>query len=171
MQAYEQALKGQDTRLVVSPNFGQDHDDVAVGLGADQRCRLIAVGANVGRLLLPLRRHAVIDRLAVLGGKVDTGHAQIDEELRGEGDAERNRILAEAFSQDANFFAFYRSMQAYEQALKGQDIDSAAGTPIKGAGRDGRIGRRSLSARCPKPSARPQGARNDAEPTASGTAR
>lgn len=43
---------------------------------------------------------------------------QKQEELRGEGDAERNRILAEAFSQDANFFAFYRSMQAYEAAFK-----------------------------------------------------
>lgn len=43
------------------------------------------------------------------------------EEMRGQGDADRNRILAEAFGADAGFFAFYRSMQAYEQALKGQD--------------------------------------------------
>jgi len=40
------------------------------------------------------------------------------EELRGEGDAERNRILAEAFNRDPEFFAFYRSMQAYEAGLK-----------------------------------------------------
>lgn len=40
------------------------------------------------------------------------------EELRGQGDADRNRILAEAFSQDPDFFAFYRSMQAYENGLK-----------------------------------------------------
>ena len=37
--------------------------------------------------------------------------------LRGEGDGERNRIFAEAFSQDPEFFAFYRSMQAYREAL------------------------------------------------------
>lgn len=37
--------------------------------------------------------------------------------LRGEGDAEKTRILGEAFSQDAEFFAFYRSMQAYQDAL------------------------------------------------------
>ena len=36
------------------------------------------------------------------------------EELRGQGDADKNRILAEAFGQDPDFFAFYRSMQAYE---------------------------------------------------------
>jgi modulator of FtsH protease HflC len=43
------------------------------------------------------------------------------EELRGQGDADRNRILAEAFSQDPDFFAFYRSMQAYEAGLKSGD--------------------------------------------------
>ncbi len=39
--------------------------------------------------------------------------------LRGEGDAEKTRILGEAFSQDPEFFAFYRSMQAYQDSLTG----------------------------------------------------
>jgi modulator of FtsH protease HflC len=39
------------------------------------------------------------------------------EQLRGEGDGERNRIFAEAFGRDPDFFAFYRSMQAYEAGL------------------------------------------------------
>jgi len=43
------------------------------------------------------------------------------EELRGQGDADKNRILAEAFGQDPDFFAFYRSMQAYEAGLKSSD--------------------------------------------------
>lgn len=38
--------------------------------------------------------------------------------LRGEGEGERNRIFAEAFSQDEEFFDFYRSMAAYTQALE-----------------------------------------------------
>ncbi|GJD56641.1 protease modulator HflC [Methylobacterium dankookense] len=46
---------------------------------------------------------------------------QTAEQLRGQGDAERNRILAEAFGKDADFFAFYRSMQAYETGLKSND--------------------------------------------------
>ena len=37
--------------------------------------------------------------------------------LRGKGDAERIRIFAEAYNQDPAFFAFYRSMNAYEKAL------------------------------------------------------
>jgi modulator of FtsH protease HflC len=41
------------------------------------------------------------------------------ERTRGDGDEERNRIYAEAFSRDQDFFAFYRSMQAYDEALKG----------------------------------------------------
>jgi membrane protease subunit HflC len=43
------------------------------------------------------------------------------ERLRGEGDAERNSIYAAAFSRDPDFFAFYRSMQAYEEGLKAND--------------------------------------------------
>jgi len=40
------------------------------------------------------------------------------EQIRGQGDAERNRIFAEAYGKDPDFFAFYRSMQAYENGLK-----------------------------------------------------
>ena len=43
------------------------------------------------------------------------------DQIRGEGDAERNRLFAEAYGKDPDFFAFYRSMTAYETALKGND--------------------------------------------------
>lgn len=43
------------------------------------------------------------------------------EQTRGEGDATRNRIFADAFGQDPDFFTFYRSMQAYEAGLKPTD--------------------------------------------------
>lgn len=39
--------------------------------------------------------------------------------IRGEADAERNRIYAEAFGRDPEFFAFTRSLISYERALKG----------------------------------------------------
>ena len=41
--------------------------------------------------------------------------------LRGEGDAEKTRILGESYGQDPDFFAFYRSMQAYESGLHAAD--------------------------------------------------
>ena len=40
------------------------------------------------------------------------------EEIRGAADAEKNRIFADAFGRDPAFFAFYRSMQAYEVGLR-----------------------------------------------------
>lgn len=43
------------------------------------------------------------------------------EQIRGEGDGERNRLFAEAYSKDPDFFAFYRSMTAYENGLKSND--------------------------------------------------
>ena len=39
--------------------------------------------------------------------------------MKGEGDGQRNKIFADAFGQDPEFFAFYRAMQAYEKALIG----------------------------------------------------
>ncbi|MEI8147107.1 MAG: protease modulator HflC [Alphaproteobacteria bacterium] len=51
--------------------------------------------------------------LAEAGKKAD--------ELRGAGDADRNRIFAEAYGRDPQFFTFYRSMQAYEQSFKQND--------------------------------------------------
>ena len=43
------------------------------------------------------------------------------ERVRGEGDGERNRLFAEAYGKDQDFFAFYRSMTAYETGLKSND--------------------------------------------------
>ncbi|MDO9060864.1 MAG: protease modulator HflC, partial [Bradyrhizobium sp.] len=43
------------------------------------------------------------------------------DQVRGAGDGERNRLFAEAYGQDADFFAFYRSMTAYENGLKSND--------------------------------------------------
>lgn len=48
-----------------------------------------------------------------------TAEATRDSEIiRGQGDGCRNRVFATVFGQDPDFFAFYRSMQAYEKALE-----------------------------------------------------
>ncbi len=46
---------------------------------------------------------------------------QHSDEIRGAGEAERNKVFAEAFGKDPEFFAFYRSMQAYEASIKSAD--------------------------------------------------
>ncbi len=49
--------------------------------------------------------------------------------VRGEADAERNRIYADAYGRDTEFFAFIRSMQAYENAMAGQGSSSIVMEP------------------------------------------
>lgn len=64
------------------------------------------------------RIRATADREVTVIKAEATGES---ERIRGAGDAERNRIFAEAFGPDPDFFAFYRSMQAYEGALRPGD--------------------------------------------------
>jgi modulator of FtsH protease HflC len=52
---------------------------------------------------------------------------QQSEQIRGQGDGDRNRIFADAYSQDPGFFAFYRSMQAYERSLQKGDTNLVLG--------------------------------------------
>lgn len=76
----------------------------------DQEAKLIrATGQEAAQ-----KRRAEADREAT----VIIANARRDSEMkRGEGDAEASRIFADAFGSDPKFFAFYRSMQAYREAL------------------------------------------------------
>ncbi len=64
------------------------------------------------------RIRATADREATVIKAEATKKGEI---LRGEGEGERNKIFAEAFGRDPDFFAFYRSMQAYEAGIKPGD--------------------------------------------------
>jgi len=64
------------------------------------------------------RIRATADRQVTVLKAEATGES---ERIRGAGDGEKNRVFAEAFGQDPDFFAFYRSMQAYEGALQADD--------------------------------------------------
>ena len=61
---------------------------------------------------------AVADRDKVILLAEARKQAQI---TRGEGDGEAVRIFAEAFGKDIEFFSFYRSMEAYREALSSED--------------------------------------------------
>ena len=60
------------------------------------------------------RRRAKADRQVVELIADSNREAEI---LRGQGDAERNRILGEAYGKDPAFFEFYRTMRAYDLSL------------------------------------------------------
>jgi membrane protease subunit HflC len=76
---------------------------------ADERAR----GAEAAQ-----RVRANADRQAV---ELVSEARRESEVIRGEADAERNAVFAEAYGRDPEFFNFYRSMRAYEQALQGQN--------------------------------------------------
>jgi modulator of FtsH protease HflC len=57
---------------------------------------------------------AIADRQAV---EIVSAANRDSEIIRGQGDAERNRLFAQAYTQDEAFFEFYRSMEAYRTAL------------------------------------------------------
>src|SRR5690606_3551238 len=60
------------------------------------------------------RLRAVADRQVV---EIVAAARRESEILRGEGEAERNAIFADAYTRDPEFFSFYRSMIAYTHAL------------------------------------------------------
>lgn len=62
-----------------------------------------------------IRAKADLDRTVILAEAERTA-----EILRGEGEAEKNRVLAQAYGKDVNFFEFYKAMQNYRKALLGK---------------------------------------------------
>ncbi len=72
-----------------------------------------ATGAEIAQRI---RANADRDRTILIA------EAKRDAEItRGTGDAEKNRIFAEAFGKDQDFFSFYRSMQAYRESIADND--------------------------------------------------
>ena len=61
--------------------------------------------------------------------EIESDAVREGEIIRGEGEGERNRIFAEAFGQDPEFFDFYRSMAAYRRALEDGDTTRMVLTP------------------------------------------
>ena len=74
--------------------------------------------SNVVHLNVPSQLQAEADRQKVELVATAQREAEI---IRGEGEAERNKVFAQAFEKDAEFFAFYRTMKAYEKSLSDSD--------------------------------------------------
>jgi membrane protease subunit HflC len=74
-----------------------------------EAARIRAVGEQQKREIMASANKEVTITLATA--------QQQGETTRGQGDAERTRILGQAFGKDASFAAFYRSMQAYDTSL------------------------------------------------------
>ncbi len=58
--------------------------------------------------------------------EIEAAATRDGEIIRGQGDAERNRIFAAAYGQDREFFEFFRSMQAYRASMSGDRTTTGA---------------------------------------------
>jgi modulator of FtsH protease HflC len=72
--------------------------------------------ADGDRLAAEIKADADRQRIEILAEAQK--QAQI---LRGQGDADSIKVYADAFGRDKDFFAFYRSLEAYRNALSGND--------------------------------------------------
>lgn len=79
-----------------------ERQQVAAGIRAEGEEQGLEIRANADREARVLRAQAT----------------QEAEQIRGEGDRQRNAIYADAYELDPEFFAFYRSMIAYERAIE-----------------------------------------------------
>jgi len=61
-----------------------------------------------------IRASARAERVIILAGATRDSN-----KIKGEGEAERTKIFANAISHDPDFYFFYRSLQAYENTMKG----------------------------------------------------
>ena len=92
----------QDNLVKVFERMKQDRIREATELRAQGDAEKNRIQANADREVTVIKAQAT----------------QKSDQLRGDGEATRNKIFAEAFSRDPEFFRFYRSMQAYTEAIK-----------------------------------------------------
>jgi len=115
----------------IAASFGIEVIDVRIGrtelpdeVSANVYARMRSEREQLANLLraegdeLKQRITADADRQRVVILAESQKQAQIE---IGQGEAERNRITAEAYGRDPQFFAFVRSMTAYRRSLGGSD--------------------------------------------------
>ncbi|MCJ2033449.1 protease modulator HflC [Methylobacterium sp. J-068] len=115
-QAKELGVEIVDLRMTRVDLPAQNSTAVYNRMKTERQREAADIRANGEQAAVTIRAKADRDVTVLLSEANQTA-----ESLRGQGDADKNRILAEAYGKDADFFSFYRSMQAYENGLKGSD--------------------------------------------------
>ena len=115
-QAKELGVEIVDLRMTRVDLPAQNSTAVYNRMKTERQREAADIRANGEQAAVTIRAKADRDVTVLISEATQTA-----ETLRGQGDADKNRILAEAYGKDADFFSFYRSMQAYETGLKGSD--------------------------------------------------
>ena len=116
-----------DAMKAQAPNFGVEVVDVRIGrtdlpqdtstavynrMRSEREATAAKLRAEGEEIKAKIMADADRQRTIILADAQKTA-----EILRGEGEGQRTKVLADAFSKDPEFFQFYRSMQAYEGAI------------------------------------------------------
>ncbi|PHQ66290.1 MAG: HflC protein [Sneathiella sp.] len=105
-----------DVRIVRADLPQENSEKVFERMRTQREQEAKEIRANGAEIAQRIRANAEKERTVILA------EAKKDSEiLRGEGDGEKNRIFAEAFGKDPDFFSFYRSMQAYRESISDDD--------------------------------------------------
>lgn len=115
-QAKELGVEIVDLRMTRVDLPAQNSSAVYKRMTTERQREAADIRANGDQIAVTIKAKADRDVTVLLSEANQTA-----ETLRGQGDADKNRILAEAYGKDADFFGFYRSMQAYETGLKAAD--------------------------------------------------
>jgi membrane protease subunit HflC len=115
-RALDLGIAVDDIRIIRADLPQQNSQAVVQRMITERQREAAEERANGKKFAEEIRANADRDRTIII--------AQAEKQsqiLRGQGDAERNGIFADAYSRDPNFFEFYRSMQAYRTALNDND--------------------------------------------------
>ncbi len=112
-EAHDLGIDVIDVRIRSANLPAQNSQSVYQRMQTERQREAAEIRAQGTEKSLEIRARA--DRDATVLVAEATSHG---EQARGDGDAARTRIFAEAYGKDPGFFAFYRSMQAYEAALR-----------------------------------------------------
>ncbi|GJE17584.1 protease modulator HflC [Methylobacterium marchantiae] len=115
-QAKELGVEIVDLRMTRVDLPAQNSTAVYKRMITERNREAADIRANGDQIAATIKAKADRDVTVVLSEANQTA-----ETLRGQGDGDKNRILVEAYGKDPDFFAFYRSMQAYETGLKGPE--------------------------------------------------
>ncbi|USG62783.1 protease modulator HflC [Sneathiella marina] len=115
-EAQASGIEVVDVRIVRADLPQENSEKVFDRMRSQREQEAKEIRANGAEIAQRIKANADKERTVLLA------EAQRDSEiLRGTGDGEKNRIFADAFGKDPDFFSFYRSMQAYRESISDDD--------------------------------------------------
>ncbi|MCR9215549.1 MAG: protease modulator HflC [Proteobacteria bacterium] len=115
-EAKANGIEVVDVRIVRADLPKENSEKVFDRMRTQREQEAKEIRANGAEIAQRIKANADKERTIILANA-----RKESEILRGEGDGEKNRIFAEAFGKDPDFFSFYRSMQAYRESISDDD--------------------------------------------------